>query len=70
MDNIKELLGQIKLFCQMDVAVCEKLEQIDKCIYALQEDSKRQTATMRALEQRYSEIVLIIKSLKRSSPGV
>lgn len=64
MDNIRELLSQIKLFCQMDVAIADKLEEQDKEIAILRQHNERLTASCRSLEVRYSELMLIIKSLK------
>ena len=65
MEQIKEILSQIKLFCRFDVAVSEKLEQIETRLYALEEDNKRNTATIRSLEKRYSEMLLVLRDLKR-----
>lgn len=67
MEQIKEILSHIKLFCCFDVAVTEKLEQVEARLYALEEDNKRNTATIRSLEKRYSEMLLVIRDLKR--PG-
>lgn len=66
MEQIKEILAHIKLFCRFDVAVTEKLEQVESRLYALEEDNKRNTATVRSLEKHYSEMLLVIRDLKRS----
>lgn len=63
MDNIRELLSQIKLFCQMDVAIADKLEELDRAIAVQKQHIDRLTATCRSLEQRYAEMTLLLKSL-------
>lgn len=65
MDQLRELIGQLKLFCRLDVAFCEKIEEHDKEVYALKEDNKRLLATVRALETKYSEMLYILNSLKK-----
>lgn len=64
MDNIRELLSQIRLFCQMDVAIADKLEELDRATAVQKQHIERLTATCRSLEQRYAEIMLLLKSLK------
>lgn len=65
MEALKELLGQIKIFARFDVAVCDKLEDLEKRIYALEENRKLKDQAILSLEKRYSEMLLIIKDLKR-----
>lgn len=66
MEALKELLGQIKIFARFDVAVCDKLEDLEKRIYALEENRKLKDQAILSLEKRYSEMLLIVKDLKRS----
>ena len=65
MEAIRELLGQLKLFCRLDVAFCDKLEEHDKQLYALKEDNKRLTATVRSLENRCSELMYAFATFKK-----
>lgn len=65
MDGIRELLAQLKLFCRLDVAFCDKLEEHDKEIYALKEDNKRMLATCRSLEKRYAELMYAFAAIKK-----
>ncbi len=67
MENIKELLAQVKLFCQLDVAFCQKIEELEQSIYKLTEDNKRYRACLDSLERRYSEILYVVKSIKSDS---
>lgn len=66
MEALKELLGQIKIFARFDVAVCDKLEDLEKRIYALEENRKLKDQAILSLEKRYSELLLIVKDIKRS----
>lgn len=66
MEALKELLGQIKIFARFDVAVCDKLEDLEKRIYALEENRKLKDQAILSLEKRYSEMMLIVKDIKRS----
>lgn len=70
MENIRELLSQIKLFCQFDVAVCAKLEELETAVYALQEKQKLTDAAIKSLNTRYSECLMVVKSIKQQTPGV
>lgn len=65
MDGLRELISQLKLFCRLDVAFCDKLEEHDKELYALKEDNKRLTATVRSLEKRYSELLYAMGTIKK-----
>lgn len=65
MEAIRELLGQLKLFCRLDVAFCDKLEDHDKSLYALKEDNKRLTAAVRSLEKKYSELMYAFATFKK-----
>lgn len=64
MEQVKELLSQLKLFCRLDVAFTEKLEEHDSRLYRLEEDNKRNTAAIRSLEKRYSELLYAFRSVK------
>lgn len=66
MEALKELLGQIKIFARFDVAVCDKLEDLEKRIYALEENRKLKDQAILSLEKRYSEMLLIVRDLKKS----
>lgn len=64
MDRIKDLITQVRLFCAFDVAVAEKLEEIDQRLYALEQDNKRGIAARRVLEKQYSDLLYALRSLK------
>lgn len=67
MDNLRELLSQLKLFLRFDMAVVDKLEEFEKRVYALEENRKAKDQAILSLERRYSELLLILKDLKQHS---
>lgn len=69
MEHIRELLGQLKLFMRLDIAFCDKFEEQDKRLYALEEDNKRLLATVRSMETRYSELLYMFRSFQKENKG-
>lgn len=65
MDLIKDLCSKIKLFCNLEMAIVDKLEQMEKELYAVKEDNKRIVAVNRSLETRYSELLLAFSQLRK-----
>lgn len=65
MQQIKTMLAQLKMYCRLEMAMVDKLEELSKETYALKEDNKRLTASVRALETRYSELLYQFSSLKK-----
>lgn len=66
MEQIKNLLAQLKMYCRLEMAMVDKLEELSKDNYALKEDVKRLTAAQRASETRISELMYSLASLKKS----
>lgn len=66
MDGIRELLAQLKIFARYDIAVADKLEDLEKRIYACEQDTKRIVESHRSLEKRYSELLLVFKDIRRT----
>lgn len=65
MDMLRDLCSKLKLFCNIEMAIVDKLEQMEKELYAIKEDNKRIVAVNRSLEQRYSELVLAFGAFKK-----
>lgn len=63
MEQIKDLIGQIKLYVQLDLAFCEALEKLESRVYKLEQDNKRMLATVRELERRTAEMQIVLKSI-------
>lgn len=65
MKAIREMLSQIKLYAQLDIAIVDKLDEIEKRVYALEEDMKLARGANRANAQRISELTLAFGAFKR-----
>lgn len=65
MKAIKEMLSKVKLYAQLDMAIVDKLEEIEKRVYCLEEDMKLARGSNRSNAQRISELTLALGSLKR-----
>ena len=65
MKAIREMLAQIKLYAQLDMAIVDKLDDIEKRVYALEEDMKLARGANRSNAQRISELTLAFGALKR-----
>ncbi len=68
MDNLKELLGQIKLFIRFDSAVVDELDSLRSRVAALEEDNKRLTATQRADGRLLRETMMSGGQIRRGEP--
>lgn len=66
MEQIKQMLAQLKMYCRLEMAMVDKLEELSKDNYALKEDVKRLTASQRALETRFAELNYKLASLTKS----
>lgn len=66
MEQIKTMLAQLKMYCRLEMAMVDKLEELSKDNYALKEDVKRLLASQRALETRFAELNYKLASLTKS----
>lgn len=62
LERLKEILGQLGIKFRFEAALVDKLEEQDQTIYALKEDVKRLTESMRAMRTQYSELLMIVKA--------
>lgn len=65
MDQIKQMLSQLKMYCRLEMAMVDKLEELSSRVYSLEENEKRLTATVRSLERKNSELLYSLASLKK-----
>lgn len=56
MDKIKEIFAKIQLFMRLDMAIVDKLEELDKRLTAQENAGKEQQIMLKSCENRYSEI--------------
>ena len=65
MKAIREMLAQIKLYAQLDMAIVDKLDEIERRVYALEQDMKLARGSNRSNAQRISELTLAFGAFKR-----
>lgn len=64
----RDLVQKISLFCSLESAIIDKLEDLEKEQYKIREDYKRCTAANRNLETRYTELIYGFNSVKKDLP--
>lgn len=62
MKNIKDMLSRLVLMCRLETAIVEELENLNKRVYALEQDLKLRTGTIRALETEVASLKLSIRN--------
>lgn len=62
--NIKELLAQLKLYYQLDVAFAEKLDELEERLYRVEEDTKLLKAGKSSSDRRVGDLMMAFSSLK------
>lgn len=65
MNKLRELVSKLGLAFQLDLAMVESIEDLQKRIYALEENRKMKDQALKSLEHRYSELLAIVGSLKK-----
>lgn len=65
MKLLRELAGKLKLFCDLELAIVEKLEEHDQRLYKLEEDYKRMRGSTDSHAQSIHELRLILGELRR-----
>lgn len=68
MDFIKECLAQLKLRLRLDTAIVEKLEDLEKRLYALEQDNKLLKARNQIQDQKLAKLVLVVQSEGKTVP--
>ena len=65
MQAIRELLGQITAYAKLEMALVDKIEDLEKRVYALEQDMKLARASNRSNATRISELTAAFGALKR-----
>ena len=65
MQEIRELLAQLKLSVQIDIAIADKLEEIEKRLYALEENMKLARGANKSNALRLGELTLALADLRQ-----
>lgn len=61
MEQIRDLLGRVKLFCRLEVAIVKQLEEYERRIYKLEENRKVKDAAIAQLQKDVSQLTLILR---------
>lgn len=62
MAKMRELIEKLGLSFQLDLAMVETIEELEKRIYALEENRKLKDQTIKSLEHRYAEMQMLYKT--------
>ena len=65
MEKIRTLISRLKLFCELELAMADKIDEIDRRVYALEQDSKLYRESIRKNSSNCNELRLILGNLKR-----
>lgn len=66
MDFIRECLAQLKMRLRLDIAIVDKLEELEKRVYALEEDNKLLKARNAIQDENLSKLRLVVQSEGKS----
>lgn len=61
MKNIKDLLSRLGLLCRLEAAIVQELEDINKRLYALEENRKQKDAAMLVMREELSNLRLAVQ---------
>lgn len=63
MANIKELIAQLKLYAQLEIAFAEKLDELEARVYALEEQMKLVRSGNESNARQVGSLMLRLQSL-------
>ena len=69
MDFIKECLAQLKMRLRLDTAIVEKLEDLEKRVYALEQDIKLLKARNQIQDKALTELRLVVQNERKVVPA-
>ena len=64
MDFIRECLAQLKMRLRLDTAIVEKLEDLEKRVYALEQDNKLLKARNEIQNKELAQLRLVVQNQK------
>lgn len=64
MDFIKECMAQLKMRLRLDTAIVEKLEDLEKRCYALEQDNKLLKARNEIQNKELTQLRLVVQNQK------
>lgn len=66
MKRLRELLEQLTLHFQVEIAIADVLDEYEKRIKELENDRLKYKVKFESLEKRYSEILMIAKQFNKN----
>lgn len=66
METLKKLVSRLKLFCEFDIAVVEKLDELSKDVYALKEDNKLNKTGIQGNARRIGELTMAFGDVRKA----
>lgn len=66
MKRLRELLEQLTLHFQVEIAIADVLDEQEKRIKELENDRLKYKVKFESLEKRYSEILMIAKQFNKN----
>lgn len=64
MDFIRECLAQLKMRLRLDTAIVDKLEDLEKRVYALEQDNKLLKARNEIQNKELTQLRLVVQNQK------
>lgn len=65
MQRLRELLEQLTLHFQVEIAIADLIDAQDKRIKSLEDDKLKYKVKFESLEKRYSEILMVLKDINK-----
>lgn len=65
MKRLRELLEQLTLHFQVEIAIADVLEENEKKIRELEDDRLKYKIKFESLEKRYSELLMVLKDINK-----
>lgn len=64
--EVRQLLEQCSAQVHIYLKICDVLDDISQEMYCIREDQKRITASNRSLDNRYAEMMALLKDIRRA----
>ena len=64
--DVRQLLSQCSMNVSIYIQICDILEDVERRMYALNEDNKRIIASNRSLDTRYGEMMQLLRDIRHT----
>lgn len=69
MERLRELLSQLTLHFQVEIAIADYLEALEKRIKALEDENLKTRAKLTSLDKRYGELLMALNNINKKLPN-